>query len=222
MACKLSFGFSNWSRSFPSGFVACEHTPRFSQPIPRLHTGPPVSQVGNGTLQRGPDAPNTIRAPPIGPCGTPKRRRYFANRLPLPAGVSKLILQRGPKPPKVLSNEVPNDPLIFQQCPKPRKWFSNSSQNHESGFPTVLKIPTKHKGLAFQRLQLCTDVFSNAYSPSAFANLLRDLGPRRATPPAPTGIQNKPPAQPCTETPKSSILAEFLPPQTQSTEPGAR
>ena len=158
-----------------------------------------------GPSSGAPTPPNTIRAPPIGPCGTPKRRRYFANRLPLPAGVSKLILQRGPKPPKVLSNEVPNDPLIFQQCPKPRKWFSNSSQNHESGFPTVLKIPTKHKGLAFQRLQLCTDVFSNAYSPSAFANLLRDLGPRRATPPAPTGIQNKPPAQPCTETPKSSI-----------------
>ena len=180
---------------------------RFQGSTPALRF--PKSAMGPSS--GAPTPPNTIRAPPIGPCGTPKRRRYFANRLPLPAGVSKLILQRGPKPPKVLSNEVPNDPLIFQQCPKPRKWFSNSAQ-----------IPTKHKGLAFQRLQLCTDVFSNAYSPSAFANLLRDLGPRRATPPAPTGIQNKPPAQPCTETPKSSILAEFLPAQTQSTEPGAR
>ena len=105
-----------------------------------------------GPSSGAPTPPNTIRAPPIGPCGTPKRRRYFANRLPLPAGVSKLILQRGPKPPKVLSNEVPNDPLIFQQCPKPRKWFSNSAQNTHKTQGFGIPAPATLHRCIFQRL----------------------------------------------------------------------
>ena len=110
---------------------------RFQGSTPALRF--PKSAMGPSS--GAPTPPNTIRAPPIGPCGTPKRRRYFANRLPLPAGVSKLILQRGPKPPKVLSNEVPNDPLIFQQCPKPRKWFPTAPKTTKVVFQQCSKYP---------------------------------------------------------------------------------
>ena len=140
MACKLSFEFSNWSRSFPSGFVACEHTPRFSQPIPRLHTGPPVSQVGNGTLQRGPDAPQhdprtphrTLRHPKTAPVLC--KPASFACRCqqadsPTRPKTTASFVQRGPQRPLDFPTVPKTTKVVFQQLPKPRKWFSNSAQN---------------------------------------------------------------------------------------------